>query len=927
MPDRKTRTSRMGTSNGAGQSSSAVYDPNSPFRSKNALVGLSSGHGSSSKVKTSHNIIDRHARGTGQTASGITVAGAINTTIQVLDDEGNDVTPQPLMAPQKSVYILPFQKNPGHVPGSTTEVSMMSTAKDTVNDALNNLESMAMGSWNASAFGRSGVNFSGSSRASGASTPDGRDDENSSIHSQESGDEKEDAEVGRATKQSQRQRSANQLSSKYLTETELNSLVDILLAETPTIVLYDLPSTSVSNDYSEEVALVKSMNSRYKELKATKANNDNYTDHGMQTINNTSKNKEVQASTAKTVNAECMVTGWSIYDTFQSLDKSSYDRDSESDPRGDQDGDALQGSGDGRNTGDMGTATYYEDAGGDNRFGAVLNAENLSTDVGSSARIGGAIAVAAETSGALAPSSGIDLLTTLNQENLRNSLSIMERAVVANNYRKKLTSYRGVRDIEDIYGIGDGPDVFDEEVRPLSADEADLDNVDVEASDVPTDDLGTSIPTLELLWSFRCELTRARSVTYIAWNKENEDLIAVSYGESKLGGTGPAGLLLCWSVKNLEWPERIYKTGSGATALDFSKSNPNLLASGFSDGRISIYDVRKNEDKSALENSEISGKHRDPVWELKWIERERVMGDEHSRGETLVSISTDGRVTQWMIRKGLESTELMTLKRVSKSDDTKMPKGSTGGNKSVSAVGRSTAFISRHAGGLCFDFNTKDSNIYLVGTEDGHIHRCSCSYNEQYLSSYFGHTGPVYKVKWSPYLPSVFLSCSADWTVRLWDQDHEECVFKFQSGRDSVTDIGWCPWSSTVFGCVASDGRMEIWDLQFSVLDPVLSHTVLDRSLTSITFASRTPVVLTGDDTGAISVYKLKRANGGELFDIHRSDNAITPEKSGLLALTSLTGFSDHQSRILLSIVSGKNHPPGENTASAGNLNSGLGKE
>ena len=52
--------------------------------------------------------------------------------------------------------------------------------------------------------------------------------------------------------------------------------------------------------------------------------------------------------------------------------------------------------------------------------------------------------------------------------------------------------------------------------------------------------------------------------------------------------------------------------------------------------------------------SDPNGKHHDPVWELKWVERERVAGDEHSRGETLVSVSTDGRITQWIIRKGLE---------------------------------------------------------------------------------------------------------------------------------------------------------------------------------------------------------------------------------------------------------------------------------
>ena len=51
--------------------------------------------------------------------------------------------------------------------------------------------------------------------------------------------------------------------------------------------------------------------------------------------------------------------------------------------------------------------------------------------------------------------------------------------------------------------------------------------------------------------------------------------------------------------------------------------------------------------------SESSGKHTGPVWQLKWIEKERGSGDE--RSEVLVSISQDGRITQWSIRKGFES--------------------------------------------------------------------------------------------------------------------------------------------------------------------------------------------------------------------------------------------------------------------------------
>ena len=64
--------------------------------------------------------------------------------------------------------------------------------------------------------------------------------------------------------------------------------------------------------------------------------------------------------------------------------------------------------------------------------------------------------------------------------------------------------------------------------------------------------------------------------------------------------------------------------------------------------------------------------------------------------------------------------------------------------------------ISQHAPGLGFDFNPSDPNMsvdlnvwsltypslsrYLVSTEEGLIHKCSCSYNEQVLETYKGHT-------------------------------------------------------------------------------------------------------------------------------------------------------------------------------------------
>ena len=60
--------------------------------------------------------------------------------------------------------------------------------------------------------------------------------------------------------------------------------------------------------------------------------------------------------------------------------------------------------------------------------------------------------------------------------------------------------------------------------------------------------------------------------------------------------------------------------------------------------------------------------------------------------------------------------------------------------KNISKESRKTesARISQFAPTTAFDFHPADGNTYLVGTEEGAIHRCSCSYNEQTLDTYLG---------------------------------------------------------------------------------------------------------------------------------------------------------------------------------------------
>jgi dynein intermediate chain 1 len=81
------------------------------------------------------------------------------------------------------------------------------------------------------------------------------------------------------------------------------------------------------------------------------------------------------------------------------------------------------------------------------------------------------------------------------------------------------------------------------------------------------------------------------------------------------------------------------------------------------------------------------------------------------------------------------------------------------------------AFLYGLAGGMCFDFNKYHVDLFLVGTEEGKIHLCSKAYSGQYLETYEGHYLAVYAVKWNLFHPRVFLSCSADWTIKMWDKE------------------------------------------------------------------------------------------------------------------------------------------------------------
>ncbi|XP_028282954.1 dynein axonemal intermediate chain 4 [Parambassis ranga] len=589
------------------------------------------------------------------------------------------------------------------------------------------------------------------------------------------------------------------------TEEMLDEKKVVGLSETDTFSLLDIPSTSVSVDADDAKAVIES-NNQYVELCRSKAGYDKYVDRWMETVHGALKNKHVQCDRVFLVDAAVTVTPWDMYDTFCGT------KQEEAAVRPEPEKPA------------------YVEAALDSSRAASRSLSVDSTvstvSVSSSLRELEAIDSSGKTEA--------DMQLIMMSEEFQHSLLVMERSILLNRFQPLLSAYRQLPVLQE----PDSPE------RPEAEENIDGDTESAHRR-----------PALQSLWVFSCELSRGRRISSMTWNKKYPDLLAVGYCESESGNQKP-GLVCCWSLKNPTWPERIIHCDSPVTTLDFSASSPGQLAVGMHDGSIAIYNMQSQDTMSRfISTRECLNQHLGPVWQLKWTQQElSLTGDENE--EALISVSADGRVSKWFVfNTGLDCIDLMKIKRIV---NIKNKAGMS------SAVKTTESVLSSLTPGLCFDFHPTDSSIYMIGTWEGLIHKCSCTNTQQYLDTYRKHYCPVNCITWSPLNPDVFLSCSSDWTIQLWKQDHTNPVLGFTCAQKAVRDIKWSPKWATVFGAI-NDGQLEIWDLNASLLDPVVVKPAAPGvTMTSLLFTPKSNCVVVGDSVGQVTVYQLENLKVGE---------------------------------------------------------------
>lgn len=416
---------------------------------------------------------------------------------------------------------------------------------------------------------------------------------------------------------------------------------------------------------------------------------------------------------------------------------------------------------------------------------------------------------------------------SLYSPSFKRCLKIMERMIVQNEQQQYYKDYKYMFSEKEV-----------EEGQTKDGQAATKEAVKESVRDTTKDSKKKHAP----LWNFSFVNTNKKNVTSICWNPKYSDMFVVGYGLYQFGKKKSVGYICICSLKNNKTSEMVLQTDGDVMSLDFHPLHPALLAVGLYDGVVLVYDVRNKNKQPIYQSSIKTKKHTDPVWQVKW-------NPVPSENNNFYSISSDGRVMNWILMKDkLEPEEVIRLKLVNNPVKSKLK------NKQND---EETSLISL-ACGLCFDFNTFDNFAFIVGTEEGNIHKCSKAYSGQYQKTYEGHQLAVYKVRWNPFHERTFISASADWTIKIWDCDIESPVMSFEIGQVMV-DVVWSPFCSAVF-IALSVQKAYVYNLELDrhAKDIDIKPTSFE-TLTNVAFNPKDPVFLVGDCKGQVGVFKLSQ--------------------------------------------------------------------
>ena len=301
------------------------------------------------------------------------------------------------------------------------------------------------------------------------------------------------------------------------------------------------------------------------------------------------------------------------------------------------------------------------------------------------------------------------------------------------------------------------------------------------------------------------------------------------------------------------------------TEVAFHPTDPLILAGGTMNGEIIIWNVDLEDPKlhiSAIDEYY----HREAITKLIWVRQESLTT--LAITTSLVSTSTDGKILVWrlndklrfpvkghLLAKKTKSAETAiiggtALDKVYISEDNTYLVGTEGGqvlkcpisqpsdkdishyfeqNTSVrwkeeainvlaNLPSKSIMEVKKRVERYAQDKGVRDVWAPTVFAAKPNI---KLLYPNAVNANFEKHLGPALSVSCSPFVKRLFLTCSTDGSVRMYDTLNQRPIMVFEPGyNEYLMKVLWSPFRPTVFAVVSNSGSVYIYDLMAQKQSP-----------------------------------------------------------------------------------------------------------
>ncbi|KAH6582055.1 hypothetical protein BASA61_008681 [Batrachochytrium salamandrivorans] len=321
-----------------------------------------------------------------------------------------------------------------------------------------------------------------------------------------------------------------------------------------------------------------------------------------------------------------------------------------------------------------------------------------------------------------------------------------------------------------------------------------------------------------------------RSASYLSWYPEDGHKIAVAYSVLDFQKM-PANMSLdsyIWDIENPNTPEQTLSPESLIVCIKYNPKDPHILVGGSYNGLLSYWDTRKG--SFPVDTSPIEKSHCDPVYNVSWVQSKSEFCN--MQVPSFFSVSTDGQVMWWDIRKLSEPTETMIID----------PE-------------RNGVIV----GGTVLDFETTMPTKFMVGSENGSVFMCNKKAknpSEKITHIYPGHHGPIYALQRNPFFLKNFLTIG-DWKAQIWAEDVRSPIMSTKYSTQYLTDGCWSPTRPSVFFTSKMDGTFDVWDYIFKQHEPTLTVQAGNSHIQCIKAQEHGKILATTAQDGSTTLFEL----------------------------------------------------------------------